>query len=599
MSSPRATPWIVAALAACVLLPSLGTAPLWDEDEPLNAACSLAMYTAGDWVVPTYNGRLRIEKPALVNWIHLLGFRLAGCNETGARLGSALLTVGTCLLTWDIARRLYGSVAAGWAGAAMATCLWTGVAGRAATPDAPLAFCTTLALALFARGLGGPLLVAGRLPLPAAIGVGAACGLATLAKGPVGLVLPLAAFGLFGWWRSCRRAASPERTADRRGGRTAAARAWLRTSAASLRAGCHEIRFLTIACTALLVAAPWYVAVTLRTDGEWLRGFLLVHNVGRFAAPMEGHSGSTLLYYPFVLLLGGFPWSSAWIPIALHALHGLRVPHRRTTATASAPSGGSLLLAAWIVAWVVPFSLSGTKLPGYVWPAYPALACFTGRFIADWITAERRVTTERWMHLAWISLAAGGIALGIGLPLAARRIAPGTEWLGIVGLLPVAGAAAAWFCQRHGARRHAVMAWGATAAVTLIWLVGIAPAVAGRDAGVRHLLTALPLDPDTPVVLYRPSPSTVFYTGRMMSSGRVPEAGTPAALADLIAANPGAHVVLDARFEQTIRRVMPAGYAVIRSAATVPQARRVLLIGPPTSPPATAPPAAVAARVGP
>ena len=56
------------------------------------------MLTSGDWVVPTFNGRLRVEKPALVNWLHLAGFAVAGANETGARLGSAVLTIGTCLL---------------------------------------------------------------------------------------------------------------------------------------------------------------------------------------------------------------------------------------------------------------------------------------------------------------------------------------------------------------------------------------------------------------------------------------------------------------------------------------------------------------------
>ena len=35
---------LVAAFAALVLLPNLGVPPLWDDDEPRNAACSLAMH---------------------------------------------------------------------------------------------------------------------------------------------------------------------------------------------------------------------------------------------------------------------------------------------------------------------------------------------------------------------------------------------------------------------------------------------------------------------------------------------------------------------------------------------------------------------------
>ena len=41
----------------------------------------------------------------------------------------------------------------------------------------------------------------------------------------------------------------------------------------------------------LLVATPWYAAVTWRTDGAWLSGFFFIHNVGRFVAPMEKGEG--------------------------------------------------------------------------------------------------------------------------------------------------------------------------------------------------------------------------------------------------------------------------------------------------------------------
>jgi 4-amino-4-deoxy-L-arabinose transferase-like glycosyltransferase len=190
-----------------VLLVRLGGPALWDDDEPKNAACSLAMLDSHDWVVPTFNGRLRVEKPPLVNWIQIAGFTLCGRNETGARIGSALLTVGTCLLTWQIGCRLLGPTCGLLGGLAMASCVWTAVGGRAATPDAPLLFFTTLAFFLFVRGAGiragdgRPSVGTPSLSLWSAIGIGAACGAATLAKGPVGLVLPLTAFLLFAAWR--------------------------------------------------------------------------------------------------------------------------------------------------------------------------------------------------------------------------------------------------------------------------------------------------------------------------------------------------------------------------------------------------------------
>ena len=61
MPITRSSGLAIAALAAIVLLPNLGGPPLWDDDEPRNAACSLAMHASGDWIVPTFNGRLRVE----------------------------------------------------------------------------------------------------------------------------------------------------------------------------------------------------------------------------------------------------------------------------------------------------------------------------------------------------------------------------------------------------------------------------------------------------------------------------------------------------------------------------------------------------------
>lgn len=553
---------LVAAVAAVVLLPNLGGPPLWDDDEPRNAACSLAMHATGDWVVPTFNGRLRVEKPALVNWLHLAGFAVAGVNETGARLGSALLTLATCLLTWRIGTEIFRPAVGCWAGIAMATCLWTGVGGRAATPDPPLVFCTTLALWLFVRGGRLPAVEGGgwrdaplRLAVGPAAAVGAALGLAVLAKGPVGLVPPVAAFLLFAGWQAVL---DPARDGP---------------LPARIAAGCvaawRGVRPLVIAGTAVAVAAPWYAAVGVRTNGAWLEGFFLVHNVGRFAAPMEGHSGSTLLYYPLVVLVGTFPWSMAAVLVAGHAWRSARD---------GGAAVGTRLLVAWAAAWLVPLSLSATKLPGYAWPAYPAIACLVGLFFADWVRLPA-ASTDRWMRLAWILLAASGAAIGVGLPLVAGRFVPGAEWLGCVGLVPLAGAAAAWACQSRQARFAASAALAATACATVGLLVSVGPAALGRGGGTRHLIAQLPADAG-PIAAYRTPPSTAFYAGQRMPTGSITDLREPAEVAAFLAAHPRAHLLIDARFEASLGPALPPHYRVLHAATTLPESRRILLLGP-------------------
>ena len=549
-------------MAAVVLFPNLGGPPLWDEDEPRNASCSLAMRHSGDWVVPTFNGRLRVEKPALVNWVHLAGFAVAGPNETGARLGSALLTLGTCLLTWQIGTLLFRPEVGMWAGIVMATCLWTGVTGRAATPDAPLAFFTTLALWLFARGASancGRLRDAPvRLPRMVALGIGGVCGLAVLTKGPIGLVLPLVAFGGFAWWQTV---IDPGRQGT-----------WLERLPSATASAWQGIRPLVIAAAAGIVAVPWYALVTVRTDGAWLHEFLLVHNLGRFAAPMEGHSGSAILYYPLVLLVGLFPWSMASGLIGRHAL--LTIGQQGETAA------GMRLMAAWIAAWLIPFSLAGTKLPGYIWPAYPAVACGIALFIADWIRSPSR-STDGWMRWAWGFLIVSGIGLAIGLAWATHCLAPGGEWLGLVGLLPLAGGLLASRFQTHSSRLAASGCWAATACGTVALLMAVGPVSLGRSGGARHLLARLPAEGiSQPIASYRAPASTSFYASLIAAEGRVAELEDPAEVVAFVAAHPGAPLVVDARFEDQVAAELPARYQVLRSVTVLPESRELVLFGP-------------------
>ena len=418
-------------------------------------------------------------------------------------------------------------------------------AGRTAGPDG-------------LRWRDGPV----RLSLNSAAGIGAACGLAILTKGPVGLVLPLAGLGLFAWWQAV---ADPGRDGPRvRRLFHSAVDAW------------RGLRPLVITGAALAVAAPWYAAVTARTEGEWLREFFLVHNVGRFAAPMEGHSGSALFYYPLVILVGLFPWSMASALVGWHAVAAVR--------TTGQASPGMRLLLAWLAAWILPFSLAGTKLPGYVWPAYPALACCIGLFLADWIRTPAR-TTDAWMRVAWAFLIVSGVGLGIGLPLVVHHIAPGGEWLGLVGLIPLAGGLFAWASQSLSSRRAATAAWAATACASVAILVTLGPASLGRTGGARHLLARLPADGIShPIACYRAPASTSFYAGLVAADGEVAALEEPAEVAAFVAAHPGAPVVVDARWEELVAAELPADYAVMRAVTVLPAARRLVLFGPTKTP---------------
>lgn len=569
MENRRFHGWIVGGVAALVLLTRLGAAPLWDDDEPKNAACSLAMLDAGDWVVPTFAGHLRIEKPPLVNWLHIAGIAACGRTETGVRIGSALLTIGTCLLTWRIGTILFSPAVGLLGGLAMATCIWTAVGGRASTPDAPLVFFTTLVLYLIAREVvrrprpDGPL----RLSTVAAIAIGAAGGAAVLAKGPIGFVIPATACVLFAAIQACTGlAAVPPSTA----------------AARSLGSMVGGLRPLTVTSAMLAVAAPWYAWVAIRTDGDWLRGFFLVHNVGRFAAPMEGHSGS-LLYYPIVIGIGLFPWSLVLLATLVHVVATARSADRGQRPAMH-------LLACWIGAWMAILSLAGTKLPGYVWPAYPALAVATGAYLDAW--QRHDIRWLRWtrnpirladgiMHMGLLVLLAGGIVIAVGLPLAARRWAPGGEWLGVFGLVPAIAATVGWWAVRTGRPRRAVASVAVAGCLLTLFLATVAAPRIGREATPRALFATAEIAPlsAAPLATFRHTPpSLVFYRG-----GPVPILVDPADVARHLASRPDAVLVVDNRFIDEVRHCIPASHGVVAETRTV-SARHLLLVGPLPSP---------------
>jgi 4-amino-4-deoxy-L-arabinose transferase-like glycosyltransferase len=560
---------LVGGAAACVLLAHLGSAPLWDDDEPKNTACTVSMLARGDWVVPRFNEALRSDKPPLVNWIQLAGFAVCGVNETGARLGSALLTVGTAILVADIATRLFPALpwVGLWSGLALGTCVWSAVAGRAATPDASLCFCTTLALWIFVAARSWPQPAAGRMPPWPSAAVGLALGAAVLAKGPVGFVLPVAALGAFAWWQALAGSRPTPRAVCRGAGV-----AW---------AGMHP---LVIGAAAVVVAGPWYALVWQRTNGAWIRDFLLTHNVGRFAAPMEGHWGPPF-YYLLALAVGLFPWSVV-AGIALADAAGcLRRGHDATPLR---------LLAAWAGVWVGCFSISGTKLPGYVWPAYPAAAILLGWFLERW-RLGLATWSDRWMPVAWAVLATAGAGIAVGLPILGAAGGAAGRWpvlvaLGAIGMVPIAAAALARAGQVRGDRSAALgwLAGGGGLTVALVAALGVAEV--GHATGVRALVDsaeesrgAAARRHAAPIAWssYRCSvPSLVFYSGAAARGERVARLAEPHEAKRFLAARPQTHVVVPAGELAELLAAAPPGYRVLNRARALAGYRELVLVGP-------------------
>ena len=428
---------LLIGIAGIMFFLNLGGPSLWDLDEGRNADCSWEMMEANNWLVPTFNSQLRVDKPVLLYWLQIFSYLCFGVSEFAARLPSALAALGTVLLAYELARSMFARTTGLLAGVIVATTPMLCGAARFANPDSLLNFCTVLTMTIFWLGLA-------QRRWWWFVLLGVASGLAVLAKGPVGLVLPGGVVALFLLWERQWSIAW-----DRR---------WF-------------LSFWTFAVTAL----PWYLWVGIETKGAFLSGFLLKHNLDRGTTTMENHDGFPF-YYLVVLIVGTTPWSiflgvSYWFGFwsAIRSPSNMWQGWWSRTSESALPDGrGSLktglndvpaayrLLACWLFVYLMFFSIMATKLPNYVLPALVPCTLLIARFLQRWRT--EMVQTPSWLVHAGIAtllllgvlFSAGlSIAGGVGeLALLRGRYYPGLENWAYLGVLPILTAAACWWFAR-------------------------------------------------------------------------------------------------------------------------------------------------------
>ena len=520
---------ILVAVSALILFANLGTARLWDRDEPRNAGCAAEMLARGDWVVPMFNDELRHQKPVLLYWLMMTSYSVFGVTEFAARFSSAVLALATVMLTYGIGRRLFGPRVGLLAGLVLVTSLMFVVAGRAATPDSVLIFCSTLALWIYVRGtfaapggetshsqdatsgdgdsaiLAPRLRVAGRwFPNHAwCIAMYGVMGLGVLAKGLAGCVLPTAIIGMF---LLIQRApadgtAHPERTFFAE----AIARIWRVVNPWHFLKTCWAMRPVTAVGMILLIAAPWYVLVGLRTEGDFLREFLIGEHFGRATEAMENHGGG-LWYYPLAILLGFFPWSIFAVPVWLQVDRELARREQQAPAL--------VFLACWVLVQVGIFSVARTKLPSYVTPCYPGLALLTAFFLQRLVDGRQQIA-DFWMRGSYASQLLAGLAMLAGFGFLAHQLLPGEYRLLIVAAVPVVGGLLGIYLLIR--KNYAACVWGSVAGGVLFVLLffGLGTVwVSGHRHSQQMLVELGQQDAGTPLATYRCLESSWIYYAR-------------------------------------------------------------------------------------
>lgn len=407
MDNRKDFPVYLLGLALLLFFPGLGARDFWAPVEPRYAEIARMMFLEGEWIVPTVNGDLYTDKPILYFWLVLLASKLHGAvNEWTVRLPAALGGVGTVLATYFIGRDFFSARIGFFSAVVLATCMRMIWEARWAHIDALFCFFFALSVYFGARSIlrkGNP----NEILLTYAF-----MALAVLAKGLIGIVLPVLLFVAF----------------------VLARRDWRMIGAAKPHLGVPIFLF---------ISAPWFYLVNQATDGRWLADFIYVHHFQRYTGG-AGHR-EPFYYYLTTLPVDFLPWS-------VFALAGI-VAQRGFVRAWAKPIPQFFFL--WFSVVFLFFSFSDTKRDLYLMPLLPPLALFVGHYFDA--LADGRMAQEgfyRWFATAYFGLVG---FVGLTLPAAAwffRRDALGAILPASV-VLAVGGICAAGFIWR----RRPLAAW--------------------------------------------------------------------------------------------------------------------------------------------
>ena len=384
-------------LAALLFICNIWGYDLWAPDEPFFGEGAREMVVDGQWLVTHVNGKVNTHKPPFFFWlIAVLSLPFGRVLSLTARLPSALASLGTVAMILRLGRRMSSERTAVLAAFVLATSYMFWDKARSVQIDAVMCCLIWVALSAFASWRAGDL--EGRR---AGLVFWAAGALAVLAKGPVGLLLPLGiALVTLAVDREIRR--------------------W------------RDFAPLSGPLLFAIICGAWVAAATLWGPAEYsVWGALREHFVDRGLHGM--HHAQPWWYYAKVLPPQLLPWTYL-VPGALVLAWKRRNRDDR-------------FLLVTVIFVVLFFSISTEKRTLYVLPAFPAFALMTARFVGavlGW--DEAPAISRRWLTAGQSLLAGLLVLLGAAVPFAAQRVDEIPAWVIYVlaGVLLATGLTTLW-----------------------------------------------------------------------------------------------------------------------------------------------------------
>ncbi len=327
--------WLALLVAWFTLCFRLGSLPLLQPDEGRNAEVAREMKESGAWLVPTYNGVDYLDKPAFYFKAVALSLAAFGDNETAARIPSAAFGLALVALTFAFVRKIHGARCGVLAASVVATMPMFMMFARTVIFDMALAFF--VCGAIFAGYLAEE--TEGRSRRNWYLLGSAAAGLATLVKGPVGFLIPALVLLVF------------NRVEGRRG-------VWRR-----LLSPLNLLVFFGL-------TLPWFVGLCL-AHPDFLQYGLVEESFHRFTTSKTFQRSEPFYFYLLIVAATFLPWSLL-LPEAALVTWKERWARNRA----------DRLCLIWSAVVVVFFSISRSKLPGYILSVTVANGILVARLFA-------------------------------------------------------------------------------------------------------------------------------------------------------------------------------------------------------------------------
>ena len=367
---------LLAGFCAFLFFYGLAQFGLIGADEPRYAQVAREMLERHEWITPVLGGQPWLEKPPLYYWQAMIAYRVFGVSDWAARLPSAVDASFLVLAVYFFLRRFRPGFELDGALIAASSAGVIGYA-RAASMDMALAAAFTIAmLAWWAWRESGK-----RIHLAVFFGFMA---FGVLAKGPVALLLAALVIVLYA--AMVRELQLVRKTL------------WLPG--------------ILLFCA---IAMPWYLAVQMRNP-EFFRVFILEDNLGRFSKDLYHHTEPFWYYLP-VTALALVPWTVFVIAAFVERVRWWWGESRRANGgVRDCENPFGVFACCWLIVPVLLFSISQSKLPGYILPAVPAGALLLADYLRQHLDQGDAKPTPTGLAVLHALLAGGLIipALLIG-----------------------------------------------------------------------------------------------------------------------------------------------------------------------------------------